>query len=302
MLSVAVFTQRRSSMRFAAGVAGVLVAAALFADAAQPVLHAERTFFGVHRVVQDKKHEYRGLAHGTTLHGMQSLNPARRREPLTYFHRTGPFGQAFDTLPALKSAHDVAVIGLGAGTLAAYARPSQNWTFYEIDPAVERIARTRDYFSYLSDCGAACRVVLGDARLSLQHARDTYDLFVLDAFSSDAIPMHLMTTEALALYLSHLNPQGVLMFHISNQHLLLGPVVARLAASQNLVALEQVDLMAEHPQPVGKSPSHWVVMSRSAANLRPLVNDSRWHTPHAAAGTPLWTDDFSNILSALRLR
>jgi len=302
MLSVALFTQRRSSLRFAAGVAGVLAGATLFADAAQPILHAERTFFGVHRVVQDKKNEYRGLAHGTTLHGMQSLDPARRREPLTYFHRTGPFGQAFNAIPAGKSAQDVAVIGLGAGTLAAYARPSQHWTFYEIDPAVERIARTPEYFTYLDDCGSACRVVLGDARLSLQHVRDTYDLIVLDAFSSDAIPMHLITNEALSLYLSHLNPQGVLMFHISNQHLLLGPVVARLAASQSLVALEQVDLMTEQPQPVGKSPSHWVAMSRTAANLGPIVTDSRWRTPRAAADTPLWTDDFSNILSVLRLQ
>jgi hypothetical protein len=302
MLSVAVFTQRRHSMRFTAGVAGILVAAALFTDAGQPILHAERTFFGVHRVVQDKKNGYHGLAHGTTLHGMQSLDPARRREPLTYFHRTGPFGQAFEALPSARSAHDVAVIGLGAGTLAAYAKPGQRWTFFEIDPAVERIARTREYFSYLDDCGNACRVVLGDARLSLQHARDTYDLIVLDAFSSDAIPMHLITTEALSLYLSHLKPSGVVMFHISNQHLLLGPVVARLAASQNLVALEQVDLMTERPQPIAKNPSHWVAMSRTAANLGPLMKDSRWHTPHAAADTPLWTDDFSNILSVLRLR
>jgi hypothetical protein len=301
-LSIVVFTQRRQSLRFAASVAGLLVAGVLLSALDQPVLHAERTFYGVHRVVEDKNGKFIGLAHGTTLHGMQSLDPASRHEPLTYFHRTGPFGQAFNAVPAMSAAHDVAVIGLGAGTLAAYARRPQRWTFFEIDPAVERIARQSGYFSYLNDCSSSCRVVLGDARLSIQRVRDTYDVIVLDAFSSDAIPMHLITSEAVSLYLSHLNPWGMLIFHISNQHLLLGPVVARLAASHNLVALEQVDLMTDQPQPVGKSPSHWVVMTRPAGDLGSLVRDPRWRTPHASADTPLWTDDFSNILSVLRLR
>jgi hypothetical protein len=112
--------------------------------------------------------------------------------------------------------------------------------------------------------------------------------------------MHLITSEALSLYVSRLAPQGALLFHISNQHLLLGPVVARLAASHNLVAREQVDLMQAGPQPSGKIPSHWVVMARTAADLGPLMHDARWSAPHAAADTPLWTDDFSNILSVLR--
>jgi spermidine synthase len=202
----------------------------------------------------------------------------------------------------VASAREVAVIGLGAGTLAAYAKPTQHWTFYEIDPAVEGIARTGAYFTYLNDCGSACRVVLGDARLSLQRASTQYDVIVLDAFSSDAIPMHLITSEAMSLYLSRLAPMGTLIFHISNQHLLLGPVVARLAANHGLVALEQVDLMTVQPQALGKIPSDWVVMTRTAAGLVPLAHDARWSAPKAAADTPLWTDDFSNILSVLRLR
>jgi hypothetical protein len=302
ILSIVVFTQRRNALRFGASVAGLLVGGALLADAGQSLLHAERTFFGIHRVVQDTNGQFHGLAHGTTLHGMQSLDPARRHEPLTYFHRTGPFGQAFAVMPVAASARDIAVIGLGAGTLAAYARQPQRWTFYEIDPAVERIARSGEYFNYLKDCGSACRVVLGDARLSLQRASAQYDVIVLDAFSSDAIPMHLITSEALSLYLSRLAPHGVVIFHISNQHLLLGPVVARLAASHDLVALEQVDLMNDPEQPRGKSPSHWVVMARTPADLGPLTRDPRWSAPRAAADTPLWTDDFSNILSVLRPR
>jgi len=302
VLSVGVFTQRRSALRLAGSIAGLLIAATLFGDIHQQVLHAERTFFGVHRVVQDGNNEFHGLAHGTTLHGMQALNPARRHEPLTYFHRTGPAGQAFSGLPAAISGHDVAVIGLGAGSMAAYARPDQRWTFFEIDAAVERIARTSSYFTYLNDCGTACRVVLGDGRLALQRTSQLYDVVVLDAFSSDAVPMHLLTSEALSLYESHLAPGGAIVLHISNRHLNLSPVVARLADNHHLVALEQIDLMTEQPQPRGKFQSDYVVMARTAGDLGPLTHDRRWFTPHADAGTPLWTDDFSNILSVARFR
>jgi hypothetical protein len=301
VLSIVIFAQRRRPLRFAAGVAGVLVA--LGANPGDPLLHAERTFFGVYRVMQDAGGQFHALAHGTTLHGMQSLDPARRREPLIYFHRTGPFGQAFTALPSAASAREIAVIGLGVGTLGAYAQPGQRWTFYEIDPAVERIARTTAYFSYLDDCGSACRVVLGDARLSLLRGPSRlYDVVVLDAFSSDAIPMHLLTREALSLYLSRLAPGGALIFHISNRHLKLGPVLARLAASLDLVALEQLDL-AEDAQPsFGKRASDWMVMARRRGDLGPLASDARWFTPQAPPDTPLWTDDFSNILSVLRFR
>ena len=302
LLALGAFTQRRSPMRLAGGIAGLLVASTFFADIHQPVLHAERTFFGVHRVVQDRNNEFHGLAHGTTLHGMQALDPALRHEPLTYFHRTGPYGQAFAGLPAATAGHEVAIVGLGAGTLAAYVRPNQEWTFYEIDAAVERIARTSSYFTYLNDCGDACRVVLGDGRLALQRTSQMYDVIVLDAFSSDAVPMHLLTSEALSVYESRLAPGGAIIFHISNRHVALGPVLARLADSHHLVALEQVDLMTEQPQPKGKFQADLVVMARTAADLGPLAHDPRWFTPHADANTPLWTDDFSNILSVLRFR
>ena len=301
ILSLIAFSQRRSPVRFAASTAGILTAAALFANVNEPILHAERTFFGVYRVMQDRHADFRALAHGTTLHGMQALDPARRHEALTYFHRTGPFGQALGALPAAGSARDIAVIGLGVGTLGTYAQPGQTWTFFEIDPAVDRIARTSAYFTFLDDCGDTCRVVFGDARLSLLKTPSKYDLIVLDAFSSDAIPVHLMTKEALSLYVSHLTPSGVLLFHISNRHLQLSPVLARLASSLDLLALEQVDLMKK-PEPTGKTSSDWMIMARTRADLGPLVRDARWFVPRVGAGTPLWTDDFSNILSVLSLR
>jgi spermidine synthase len=192
-------------------------------------------------------------------------------------------------------------VGLGVGTLASYRMPGQQWTFYEIDPEVERIARTEAYFTYLRSCGDGCHVVLGDARLSLARAPlRHYGFIVLDAFSSDAIPIHLMTTEALELYLSRLATGGALAFHISNRHLSLGPVLARLAFSHGLtVRLEQHSA----GQTITNAPlsAEWMVMARNAADLGSLAIDPRWITPAIPPSTPLWTDDFSNILSVLSL-
>ena len=164
---------------------------------------------------------------------MQSLASARRGEALTYYHATGPFGQAWHGLSRASSGRDVAVVGLGVGTLATYARADQRWTFFEIDPVIERIARNPAYFSFMETCGDRCRVIAGDARVSLGRVpAHGYDLLVLDAFSSDSIPIHLMTREALSLYVSRLAPGGVLVMHVSNRHLHLAPIAARLATSQ----------------------------------------------------------------------
>src|SRR5262249_31356093 len=163
-------------------------AGALVGDGRGRVLHRERSFFGVHRVAHDPAGQFVQLYHGTTLHGQQHLDPQRRREALTYFHRSGPVGQVFTAFAGPAAPKRVAVIGLGVGTLVAYAESGQEWTYYEIDPAVEVIARS--HFTFLDDAGrrgAGLRVVPGDGRLQL--ARDAadgaYDLFVLDAFSSD---------------------------------------------------------------------------------------------------------------------
>jgi hypothetical protein len=296
------FAQRRQGMRFGSSVAALVFASLAFGNAGERVLYATRTFFGVYRVSEDRAGRYHGLAHGTTLHGMQALAPERRGEALTYFHETGPFGQAWKALPRLASGREIAVVGLGVGSLATYARPAQRWTFFEIDPAIERIARTPQYFSFMEACGDRCHVVLGDARVSLGHIPEhTYDLLVLDAFSSDSIPMHLMTREAISLYLSRLTPNGVLVMHVSNRHLRLAPVVARLAASQGLVAVQQIELK-QPGWPEGKSESHWIVMTRNRADLDVLSEDGRWSPLVAAPATPLWTDDFSNILSVLSVR
>jgi hypothetical protein len=297
------FAQRRRPIRFGLSVAALIFAGLMFGGTARQALYAERTFFGVYRVNQFRDGDYRVLAHGTTLHGMQALRGPEIGEPLTYFHRTGPFGQAFSLLPQAQHGRHIAVIGLGVGTLGAYAGPHQQFTFFEIDPAVERIARNPDYFNFLERCAERCHVVIGDARLSLARtsANEPYDVLVLDAFSSDSIPIHLITREAVALYLSKLAPNGALIFHISNRHLDLEPVVANLAAAHGLIAYGQFDTPAKD-WPKSKSSSDWVVMARSRAELGGIVGDPRWTELKASAAGPLWTDDFSNILSVLKRR
>ena len=300
--AILTFSQRREARRFGWCMAALMAAGLAFDNAGERVLYATRTFFGVYRVSEDPQGRYHALAHGTTLHGLQATASDRRNEALTYFHRTGPFGQAWSVLPRAASARDVAVVGLGVGTLATYAAPAQRWTFFEIDPAIERIARTREQFTFMEACGDRCGVVIGDARISLNRVPErSYDVLVLDAFSSDSIPIHLMTREAVALYLSRLVPDGVLIMHISNRHLTLGPIVARLAESHGLTALQQIDRQGA-ARPEGKSDSHWIVMARNAADLAPLSADSRWSRLAPKPGTPLWTDDFSNILSVLHVR
>jgi hypothetical protein len=267
------------------------------------VLQRERNFFGVLRVTEDEHRLFHQLVHGNTLHGRQSLDPARQTEPLCYFHPTGPIGQVFDMVHgrASLSPTNIAVIGLGAGSLACYARPTEGWTFYEINPAVEQIARDPNCFTFMSRSNAkSLRVVLGDARLQLKNAPDhAYNLIVGDAFSSDSIPVHLLTREAFRLYDAKLAPGGLLAFHISNRRLNLAPIVASLASDGGFVALDQQDTA---PGPSGKENSEWTVMARRSEDLQPLLASRRWQVLTPSSTARVWTDDFSNILGVLKWR
>jgi len=299
--AVVAFGQQRRPFRFFACVAALLLAGSLVQSAFGNAIYASRTFFGIYRVRLDDRRHFRFMFHGSTLHGMQSTLPARRHEALSYYHRTGPIGQVFEEVPIASRTSDVAVVGLGVGSLATYARPGQHWTFYEIDPEVEHIARNAEYFIYLEDCGPKCAVTIGDARLSMARARpQQYGLIVLDAFSSDAIPIHLLTREAMAVYLSRLAPGGVIAFHISNLHLSLSEVLARVADDQELAALVEEEAPNAGSLSLGKFPSQWMVVAKDPRDFGSLAADRRWQRPEATAATPLWTDDFSNILSVLR--
>ncbi len=293
---------RYRPIRFGLGIGAILLVGFLWTGEQEQILHKERNFFGMHKVVLDPKGGYHLLFHGTTLHGAQSLDPVRAHEPLTYFHPTGPLGQVFDIFPLTPDYAQVAVIGLGTGSTAGYAKPGQRWTFYEIDPAVERIAKDIRYFTFLKDCPAEVSVVLGDARLSLANATDhSYDLIVLDAFSSDAIPIHLLTRDALKLYLTKLTETGVLVFHISNRYLDLKPVLSSLTQDSGLLGLVHDEMeLTEVERQAKKSPSTWAIMARRPSDLSQLAEDRRWKPLSATPGTRLWTDDFSNIVSVFK--
>ena len=269
------------------------------------LLHIERDFFGVLRVTEDADRTVHRLFHGSTLHGQQSLEPESAREPLTFFTRSGPIGQLFAAIgPRLQEPGTrVAIVGLGAGTLAAYAGASQRWTFYEIDPTVERIARDERYFTYLRDCRAeSLEVVLGDARLRLEESPDhAYRLIVLDAFSSDSLPVHLVTREAIQLYRSRLAEGGILAFNLSNRYLDLDPLMGRQARDAGLVCRIAYDLkISKEEESAGKQPSIWAVMAASADDLGSLASDPRWREPRTRPDSRAWTDDYSDLVSYLR--
>ena len=291
------FGRSHRPLRFALGLGALMLASSLYVGEQGSFIAADRSFFGVNRVAVERDGRFHVLFHGRTVHGMQSLDPAHRRDPLTYYARTGPIGQVVTQQQEAGKLNSVAAVGLGAGTLACYARPGESWTFFEIDPAVERIARDARYFSYLADCGNP-PVVLGDARLTLESTPAAgYDLMVLDAYSSDAIPVHLMTREALALYLDKLRPGGLLTFHISNIYFDLRPVLANLAADAGLTAMVRVDdriLISEVE--AGKRGSTWAVLARNPADLGKIATDDRWQRLDGDPSLPLWTDDFSSVI------
>lgn len=262
------------------------------------LLHEERNFFGVKRVFVTRDGALRKFVHGTTNHGMQWNDAARRAEPTAYYHRAGPVGDVFRSLIPVSGRERVAIVGLGAGAMAAYAEPGQRFTFYEIDPSVARIANDPALFTFLSDCRGGVDVVLGDGRLTLGTAPDgTFDLIMLDAFSSDSVPTHLLSREALQLYIRKLTGGGVVLFHISNGYLDLAPVMARLAADAGLVALHRRDFVTggvEHDD--ARMSSHFVIMARRRDDLGKLTDLASWPRLDDEPGAPLWTDQYCNII------
>ena len=288
----------RQPVRFGLAMGAILLVSTVFGSARGHTVHSERTFFGVHRVAVDPSGAYHQLLHGGTIHGLQSLDPARRREPLGYFSASGPAGQILGSL-APRPAR-IAVVGLGNGTLAAYARRGESWTFFEIDAAVERIARDPRWFTYLADSPGAVSVRLGDGRLSLAAGVDRYDVLILDAYSSETIPLHLLSREALRVYRARLTPSGLLVFHISNRYFDLAPVVAGLAQDAGLEWRVRKEELSD-PEEIrrGSIPSTWAVLTSDAAALGVLTADRRWRRV-PPNGADVWTDDHSSLLSALR--
>ena len=259
-----------------------------------PVAHARRNFYGSLYIKDRPSDAFRILWSGTTMHGFQVMKPELQREPTGYYNRRSGVGLALRALADRKPLH-VGVVGLGVGTLAAYGAPGDRIRFYEINPLVADYAR--EHFRYLADSPMSVEVVLGDARLSMeQEPPQDFDLLVLDAFTSDAVPVHLVTAEAFEIYLRHLRPDGILAMHVSNRHVDMKPVLKALAERFGLEArsivgqprLEDVDTV-----------SHWVVMARDRSVLAakplagapPLVPD---------AEPVLWTDGYTSLFRLIR--
>ncbi|HYF21928.1 MAG TPA: fused MFS/spermidine synthase [Caulobacteraceae bacterium] len=263
-----------------------------------------RSFFGVLRVAryQDPTYgEIRMLLHGTTLHGAQIAAPENRCAPILYYASTTPLGQALITVQGRKPAADIGVVGLGTGSIAAYKRMSDALTYYEIDPLVERFARDPRRFSYLDGCakGSPVGVVLGDARLTLaREPAGKFDLLVVDAFSSDSVPTHLLTVEALKGYLRVLKPDGVVVLHLSNRNLEITTPAIATAKAAGAPVLHQVYFEQDRGSEMLEASTEALVIGKSRAALEPFLADGRWKIPSPSRTRP-WTDDYTNLIGAL---
>lgn len=304
-------TWSKRPIRFAVALGGILLVSTAHGGLAGNTIHKERDFFGVLKVRLDPTGQHRLLVSGSSLHGAQAVDPASRRLPLTHYSPTGPAGDVLGPVadgnaspaPAVAPGpkRRVGVIGLGVGSLAAYAKHGETWTFFELNPRVVDIAK--NYFTYLSDVpsDAAVAIETGDARLRLREGPAArFDMLVLDAFSSDAIPLHLVTREALVIYQRALAPGGILLAHITNEHVVLEPIFAALAADAHLFAIG----LEEHGKDLGggveKASSHWVCVSESQDALDAIrAKNHAWRSLERPATQKVWTDDFADVLGAM---
>jgi len=296
----AAYALARTPLGFAAALATLLIAALLVP--ANPTRYAERTFFGVHRVYDDKSNNSRHvLLNGTTVHGMEDFVGPQRGQPTTYYHPTGPIGQYFEQFDRDPHPHKIGLVGLGSGALAAYGRAGDEMSYYEIDSSVIDIAKNRDLFTFVADSPAKVDFTLGDGRLELEAANDArYDLVVVDAFSGDAIPVHLITNEAMNLYTRRLAPHGAIAFHISNRYFDFAPILARLAREQGLVGFIQDDPASATQAAQGKLEATWVVVARDGSDIAAVARDPRWQPLGSGGDAPLWTDQYSDLLHVFR--
>jgi hypothetical protein len=304
-LGLLLYSFSRRPLRFALGFgASFVLLNALPGGDDGKLLFRERTFFGVYKVTAEDGGSLNALVHGTTIHGAQFTQAGQSLTPLTYYAPSGPLGQIFAALRERTDIQEIGAVGLGSGAAACHPPFGRRWTFFEIDPLVARIASSPRLFTYLRSCAPDAKIIIGDARLSLAAEPDgRFDLLILDAFSSDAIPVHLMTAEAVALYAAKLAPGGLIAWHITNRNLKLAGVAANALASAGLAARLQshrpsaLDALEEHVYP-----SIWIIAARRSEELAFLEEDNRWTRLEPQDAAPHWTDDFSNVIGILKLK
>jgi len=296
---------KRGTLELAALAAFMLAFIQVYGDEAYQY-DSVRSFFGVHKIVESDDGQYRTLMHGTTIHGAEHIRDADgkpitgRPEPLTYFSARSPMADGFRAAHARKSGPlNIAVLGLGAGTLACYTAPADVLHIYEIDPAVITIARNPELFTYLSQCAPGAKMIVGDGRLTLGDAPDgSYELIVMDAFTSDAVPIHLLTREAMAIYLRKLAPGGMILMHVMNRHMELASVATGIASANRLVTRlrETTDIDDEEHYYYGSSV---VAIARADADFGSLAYIPDWKIQQPDPKQWVWTDDYSNIIGAM---
>lgn len=265
------------------------------------VLFADRSFFGVMKVIDGPEAGRHVLQHGTTLHGQQDLRIEGSCQPLSYYHRNGPIGQFFAL--SGERVRSATVIGLGTGALACYAAPGQRMTFFEIDPMIERIARDPLLFTYLQNSSGELEVVIGDGRKLMNEVTPgSQDLIIVDAFSSDSVPVHLMTREALRTYVSRLRPGGIVALHISNRYLDLKAAMGAIVAAEGLFGMMGRDsAVPSGEENTGRTPSDWVLIAVEQEGLAMMQGQAGWSRLEDRGSASAWTDDYSNIFDALIL-
>jgi SAM-dependent methyltransferase len=300
LLALAAFFVRKRRIRFALAlivlITGYRLALPGLIDNYQ-VLRIQRDFFGIKKVVYDVNGNMRKLLHGDTLHGLESMNPILNGKPLSYYHETGPVGDVMKLISDRPN-QQVAVVGLGTGTMAAWARPDRHVTFFDIDPQIYDIAF--NFFTYLRRCAADCEVVIGDGRLSIERASDElFDVIMLDAFNSDSIPAHLVSREAVQMYSRKLKPDGLILFHVSNRYMDVKSLVSAVTLDAGLQGLVRYD---DNEEPPGKTSSDYVVAAQNTDHFGELNENENWKQLEKPEEIQPWTDDYSNMLAIVRWR
>ncbi|MBR0938077.1 fused MFS/spermidine synthase [Bradyrhizobium jicamae] len=290
--------------------ATVAVALALlrFYPADEGRVDTVRSFFGVHKIVVTPNGQYHVLMHGTTIHGAEKFRNddgtpvTGRPEPISYYHKDGGIGQAISAIRERKGAPlKVAVIGLGSGTLTCASEPGEDWRFFEIDQSMVDTARDPKYFTYIQSCEPNLKPVIGDARLTFAKEPDgVYDLIIIDAYSSDAIPIHLATEEAMAIYKQKLAPQGAVVMHVSNRHLELASVVVGIADANDMKSWVYSEDSGRDNEYIFATSV--VVSAREEADVGKLASSDVWAETEADEKQRVWTDDYSNVLGAVYRR
>jgi hypothetical protein len=298
VIAFTLYSFRNRNIRFALGLCVVVGVSQIFSMLSVPTEFAGRSFFGVYTVEQDPYQRVKLLYHGTTVHGAQPTLKGYEKEPLTYYSVIGPLGQYFHYLKNTKPEAKISAVGLGIGTLACHLSPGMELNFIEIDPMVVDIATDNNLFSYLDECGNNIEITIGDGRIKLSEYPDrSLDVIVMDAFSSDAIPIHLMTKEAIQMYSQKLTKDGHLLLHISNRFIDLRPVIGQLIKELNLYGLIQEHTPPKKYMDRGVYESSWVVIGKTRDSLNPLVLSNRWQTYESGGNVKVWTDDYSDVFS-----